>query len=391
MANSIVIHTDEIALKGGNRAFFERLLVENIKSRLVNLSDFELKRRKGSVLIRFQPELDQAKAEKIVAALKTVFGIAHLSLTHECPSNLTAIKEMAVKLTTGLTGTFRLTCKRGEKRFPHSSMEVARQVGGAVLAANHNLKVDLHQPDQTVFVEINIDGTFISLTREPGPGGLPTGSTGKVVVLLSGGIDSPVAAYNMMRRGARAIFVHFHSYPYVGRESIEKVKRLAKIIDQYQLQSKLYLVPFADIQREITAKTDGSLRVVLYRRFMLRIAEILAKREGALGLVTGDSLGQVASQTLENLHTVGSVLNLPLYRPLIGTDKREIVKAAQKIGSYDTSIEPHDDCCTLFVPDHPELRSTPEQASLVETKLDVTGLIDETLQHLEVIKLNTES
>ncbi|MBU0625357.1 tRNA 4-thiouridine(8) synthase ThiI [Patescibacteria group bacterium] len=391
MANAIIIHTDEIALKGGNRAFFERLLVENIKSRLVNFGDFDLKRRKGSVVIRFQPELDQSKAGKIVTALKTVFGIAHLSLTHECSSNLTAIKEMAVKLTADLTGTFRLTCKRGEKRFPHSSMEVARQVGGAVLAANRNLKVDLHQPDQTVFVEINVDGTFISLAREPGPGGLPIGSTGKVVALLSGGIDSPVAAYQMMRRGARAIFVHFHSYPYVGQESIEKVKRLAKIIDQYQLQSKLYLVPFADIQREITAKTDGALRVVLYRRFMLRIAEVLAKREGALGIVTGDSLGQVASQTLENLYTVGSVLNLPLYRPLVGTDKREIVKAAQKISSYETSIEPHDDCCTLFVPDHPELRATPEQASAAETKLDVTGLITEALQHLEVMKINAES
>jgi len=383
MINSVIIHTDEIVLKGGNRAQFERILVRNIRDRLVGLGEFKVGSRKGSVLLRPVEALDDARAERVREALKTAFGIAYFKMSHECALELQAIKDKAAELMAEATGTFRITAKRGDKRFSHNSVEVARQVGGAVLAGNDRLKVDLHHPDYTVFVEINVDGAFVSMGRVEGPGGLPTGSTGRVAVMLSGGIDSPVAAYKVMSRGCRAVFVHFHSYPHVGQESIEKVKRLAAVLNKYQLRSKLYLVPFAEIQREITAKTNGALRVVLYRRVMMRIAEQIAQREHALGLVTGDAIGQVASQTLENLFTVGSAVNLPLYRPLVGDGKMAIVDQAKAIDTYEISIEPHDDCCTLFVPDHPELRSTPEQAEREEAKLDLPALIADALEKAE--------
>jgi thiamine biosynthesis protein ThiI len=386
MSNVIIVHTDEIALKGKNRAFFERLLIENIRARLIDLGNFIVARRQGLILINSTESLDQERMIKIRAALKNVFGIAQFNFATECPADLDAIKETACAATFDWFGTFRVTAKRGEKRFPFTSMEVARQVGSAILTANKQLAVDLHQPDQTLFVEINADKAFIAVKREIGAGGLPTGSTGKVMVLLSGGIDSPVAAYRIMKRGTRAVFIHFHSYPHVGRASIEKVERLVRVLNQFQLESKLYLIPFADLQREITVKTDEALRVILYRRSMLRIAQKLAETEKALGLVTGDSIGQVASQTLENLLTVSAASDLPIYRPLIGWDKVEIIQAAREIGTYNISIEPHDDCCTLFVPHHPELRSTLEQVLAEEKKMDLTELIEKAIRQTEMLE-----
>lgn len=387
MFDSIIIHTDEIVLKRGNRALFERILLKNVRNRLSEIGKFKIANRKGTVLIRAEEKLDDATAEKAVTVLKTVFGIAYFKLSHECKAELKAIKEKASSLMSDKSGTFRVTAKRANKKFPQGSMEVSRQVGGAVLSGNEALKVDLHHPDHTIFVEINIDGAFVSLGRVEGARGLPTGSTGRVAVMLSGGIDSPVAAYKVMSRGCRVIFVHFHSYPHVGKESIDKVRRLAKSLNRYQLRSKLYMVPFADIQREMTAKTDGKLRVILYRRAMLRITEAVASREHALGLVTGDSIGQVASQTLENMLTVGAAVSLPIYRPLVGDGKVSIVDQAKKIGTYETSIEPHEDCCTLFVPDHPELRSTSEQAEREEQKIELNKLIEEALEKAEVENL----
>jgi thiamine biosynthesis protein ThiI len=386
MSNVIIVHTDEIALKGKNRAFFERLLIENIRARLIDLGNFIVARRQGLILINSTESLDQERMIKIRAALKNVFGIAQFNFATECPADLDTIKETACAATFDWFGTFRVTAKRGEKRFPFTSMEVARQVGSAILTANKQLAVDLHQPDQTLFVEINADKAFIAVKREIGAGGLPTGSTGKVMVLLSGGIDSPVAAYRIMKRGTRAVFIHFHSYPHVGRASIEKVERLVRVLNQFQLESKLYLIPFADLQREITVKTDEALRVILYRRSMLRIAQKLAETEKALGLVTGDSIGQVASQTLENLLTVSAASDLPIYRPLIGWDKVEIIQAAREIGTYNISIEPHDDCCTLFVPHHPELRSTLEQVLAEEKKMDLTELIEKAIRQTEMLE-----
>ncbi len=383
MADSIIIHTDEIALKGGNRHQFERALVKNIRNRLVEIGDFEVVNRKGTVVVRIGKSMSEGTIRQVTEALKSVFGIAYFRVSHECNADLSIIKRRSAELCCELSGTFRVTAKRGSKKFPQKSTEIMRQVGGAVLAANQNLKVDLHNPNHVLYVEVNEDGAFVSLDRTVGAGGLPTGTTGRVVVMLSGGIDSPVAAYKVMSRGCRAVFVHFHSYPHVGKKSIEKVRRLAKILNRYQLRSKLFMVPFAKIQRDITAKTDGKLRVLLYRRAMLRIAERIANEQHALGLVTGDSIGQVASQTLENIRTVGEAVSLPVHRPLIGEGKLEIVNRAKRIGTFATSIEPHDDCCTLFVPDHPELRSTPEQVAAEEHKLELDKLIDEAISQTE--------
>lgn len=383
MADTIIAHTDEISLKGGNRPFFEDLLMRNIRARLDAVSVFRAKKRKGIFMFRHEGSLDHKQEEAVVNGLKSVFGIANFSLAEECTKDLEEIKKVAVRLVSGRSGTFRITAKRGDKKFPEDSMEISRQVGGAVLAETDGLTVDLCDPDHVVYVEVNQDGAFVSVGREDGSGGLPTDSTGKLAVMLSGGIDSPVAAWKVMSRGTRTEFVHFHSYPHVGRESIDKVRRLARALDRYQLGSVLHMVPFADIQREITAKTDGALRVVMYRRFMLRIAEAIARREGALGIVTGDSIGQVASQTLENMATVGAAVSLPVYRPLVGDGKNSIITLAREIGTYDISIEPHDDCCSLFVPDHPELRSTVGQAEKEEAKIDVEALISSALEKTE--------
>jgi len=385
MADTIIAHTDEISLKGGNRSFFENLLMRNIRQRLDPIGKFAASARKGVLLFRHDGAMPAETERRAVEALKSVFGIAHFWLADETPKDLTEIKRAAARMMAGKSGTFRVTGKRGDKKFPADSMEMSRQIGGYVLAENSALTVDLHEPDAVLYADVNQEGAFLSVGREDAPGGLPTDSAGRIVVMLSGGIDSPVAAWKVMSRGCRAVFVHFHSYPHVGKESIEKVRRLAGVLDRYQIGSRLHLVPFADIQREITARTDGALRVVLYRRMMLRIAQALAEKEGALGIVTGDSIGQVASQTLENMATVTAVASLPVYRPLVGDSKNAIVALAREIGTYDISIEPHDDCCTLFVPDHPELRSTVAQAENEEAKLDARKLIDEALAKTETV------
>jgi thiamine biosynthesis protein ThiI len=387
MADTILIHTDEISLKGGNRRFFEELLLKNVRLRLNGLGDFNVSKRKGVVSLRRDELISDDEEKQVVDGLSKVFGIAHFWLAQSCQKDMAKIKDLSVEAMKDRQGSFRVTAKRGDKRFTKNSMELSREIGGAVLASNDGLKVDLHTPDHTLYIEVNHDGAYVSVGRYPGAGGLPTDTTGKMAVMLSGGIDSPVAAWRVMSRGTRVEFVHFHSYPHVGKESIEKVKRLAGILDGYQLGSRLHLIPFADIQREITAKTSGPMRVVLYRRFMLRMCEAVARQEGALGLVTGDSIGQVASQTLENMATVSAAVTMSVYRPLVGDGKNSIVAQARAIGTYETSIEPHDDCCSLFVPDHPELRSTTEQAEEEEKNLDVERLIEDALSKIELITL----
>ncbi|OGM00395.1 tRNA 4-thiouridine(8) synthase ThiI [Candidatus Uhrbacteria bacterium RIFOXYC2_FULL_47_19] len=382
MIDSILIHTDEIALKGNNRAFFERQLRDNARRRLGEFPDLKISFRKGLMLLRSDRDLTP-KIDQLRTALSEVFGISNFTFAQSCPCQIEEISRTASQSMTTKSGSFRVTAKRADKSFPLNSVEVARVVGAGVLEANPALQVDLTNPDHTIFIEINIDGAFVAVNRQQGPGGLPTGTTGTMVVLLSGGIDSPVAAWKLMRRGCRTVFVHFHSYPHVGRESIDKVRRLAESLDRFQGRSVLYTVPIAEAQREITTKTDQALRIIMYRRLMMRLAERLAIHEGALGLVTGDSLGQVASQTPENLLTVSVATKLPIYRPLIGEDKRDIVDLARTIGTYTISIEPHDDCCSLFVPDHPELRSNPEQVAAEESKLDYNHLLETALTQTE--------
>jgi thiamine biosynthesis protein ThiI len=280
--------------------------------------------------------------------------------------------------------TFRVDARRGDKNFPHNSMEINKRVG-ACLKERCGKPVNLTNPDLTCSIEVVENSAYLYLDRFPGLGGLPSSTGGKVVVLLSGGLDSPVAAWKVMKRGCTAIFVHFHSFPYTTRESQEKAKQLALKLSEYQLRAKLYLVPFADVQRQIMVETPANTRVVLYRRYMMRLAERIAWREKARVLVTGDSIGQVASQTIENIDVVSRAVTMPILRPLIGDDKNEIVEVARRIGTYEISIQPDQDCCSLFVPKHPETRARIEMVEETESKLNVDDLLKQALRASEVL------
>jgi len=275
--------------------------------------------------------------------------------------------------------SFKIDSRRGTKDFPLNSMELNRQLGGFVQELTH-ADVRLENPDAVFYVELVKGRAFLYRSKIPGAGGLPSGTGGKVMCLLSGGIDSPVAAYRMMRRGCRVLYVHFHSFPHTSIESQEKVRNILRVLARFQLDSQLHMVPFAEVQREIVAYAPPPLRVVLYRRFMVRIAEALAQRERAAALVTGDSLGQVASQTLENIRTISAVTTLPIFRPLIGDDKEDIMRIAREIGTYDISILADQDCCSLFVPKHPETMSTLAKAENAESGLDIPRLIQTALK-----------
>jgi thiamine biosynthesis protein ThiI len=280
--------------------------------------------------------------------------------------------------------SFRVDARRGDKTFPHNSVAINQRVG-AYLKERCGKRVDLSDAELTCSIEVVEKAAYIYLDRYPGLGGLPSSTGGKVVVLLSGGIDSPVAAWKLLKRGCTAIFVHFHSYPYTTKESQEKAKQLALLLSQYQLRARLYLVPFADVQRQIMADTPANTRVILYRRYMMRLAEKIAWREKARVLVTGDSVGQVASQTIENIDVVSRAVTMPILRPLIGDDKNEIVKLARQIGTYEISIQPDQDCCSLFVPKHPETRSRLEQITEIESNLQVDDLLKQALRTSEVL------
>lgn len=391
MTDTVIIHTDEIALKGGNRRLFERLLEEDIMRKLGDLRPAAARSRKGSVVLRYDRPLDPHAAAMIADRLSAVFGIAHFLLATSTTKHIQAIASAAARLMEGRTGTFAVTAKRSDKSFPEDSLEICRRVGAAVLDAVECLTVDLDAPDNIVHIEVNADGAFVSTTRHKGAGGLPSGSAGTVAALLSGGFDSPVAAWKMMRRGCLVVPIHFHSYPYVGAESVDKVKRLAARLAVFQPDMTLRLVPFGDLQRAVTAVAGERMRVVLYRRFMMRIAERIAVGAGAQALVTGDSIGQVASQTLENIRAVSAAASLPVLRPLAGDDKRDIIAAARRIGTYGVSAEPHEDCCSLFVPDRPELRATAEAAEREESRLDVDGLVDDALRRTEPLEVTREA
>jgi thiamine biosynthesis protein ThiI len=392
MADTVVIHPGELFLKGANRPFFERQLIENACRRLGGLPFFYPERQTGSFLLRFKSPLTAEDEAAVRGRLKTVFGIAGFAFADSCPKELPEITRLAVArmADTPPGTTFKVESRRSDKSFPLTSLEISREVGATILKSVPGLKVDVSDPRRRVLIQINERDAFVSAGFEPGAGGLPVGTSGKVAALLSGGIDSPVAAWKLMRRGCPVVLIHFHSYPYVGRASLDKVKRLAAILAGWQGDSTLYFVPFGDIQREIATKAREDYRVVLYRRSMLRLAEALARCEGALGLVTGDSVGQVASQTVENLAAVSAAAGMPIYRPLIGDDKQEISDLARRIGTYDISIEPHDDCCSLFVPPHPATKATASQAEREEASLSLDDLMKTALEKTERITVQTK-
>jgi thiamine biosynthesis protein ThiI len=373
MSPAVVVHYHEISLKGGNRPLFLRRLGENLRRATAGCGVRAIRRLPGRLVLDLHPGADPACLESRVA---TVFGIANFAVGRSLPPRLDAVKEAMFGLLEGRQfESFRITARRTFKVFPMTSEEVNRELGRLVLE-RFPTRVSLTQPALTVHVELLPREALVYVDRLPGPGGLPVGVSGRVVSLLSGGIDSPVAAQRLQKRGCEVEFVHFHSVPYLAPTSQAKARALVGRLVRHQFAARLWLVPFGEIQREVVLAVPPPLRVVVYRRLMGRIAEAIARRTGALALVTGESLGQVASQTLENLSRTTEVVTMPLLRPLIGMDKEEIIRQAKAIGTYEISIEPDQDCCTLFVPKHPETRTSAAAVAQAEMRLEVARLVD---------------
>ncbi len=378
--NSIVVHYNELALKGRNRPWFVQMLVRNIRTALAGLAVPAVR----SVMGRIEIEMGPAAWDDVRERLKSVFGIQYYSFAGSAPLELDAMASTIIAdLGDRHPSSFRVTARRTDKRYPLTSPQIEFEVGGRIKEAK-GWRVDLSNPALTVHVDLLPDHAFYFFGKEPGAGGLPTGTGGRVACLLSGGIDSPVAAYRLMRRGCSVLLVHFHSYPVLSRASQEKVRELAGVLTTYQQRSRLVLVPFADLQQQVLLTIAPDLRVVMYRRFMMRIAERLARRWHARALVTGEVIGQVASQTLDNLTTIGGATTLQILRPLVGMDKDEITAEAQRIGTFPISIIPDQDCCTLFTPKHPATHVTPRQIEEAEALLPIEDLVNAAVAASEV-------
>ncbi len=368
----VVVHYHEISLKGGNRPLFLRRLSRNLVAATAGLDVRGVRRLPGRLVLDLGPDPDLGAVRERIAA---VFGIAYFAPAVSLPPRWDAVQAAVLRLLEGRQfESFRITARRTFKVFPMPSDQVNRELGALVLR-HFPTRVNLTQPALTVHVELLPSEAFVYVDREPGPGGLPVGVSGRVVALLSGGIDSPVAAYRLQKRGCEVEFVHFHSAPYLADTSQRKARALVQRLVRHQFAARLWLVPFGELQREVVLAVPASLRVVVYRRLMARIAEAIAHRTGGLALVTGESVGQVASQTLENLARTTEVVRLPVLRPLVGSDKEEIIREARAIGTYEISIEPDQDCCTLFVPRHPETRAAADAVAAAEARLDVDRLV----------------
>lgn len=367
----VLVRYHEVALKKGNRPYFVELLKRNLVSAVKNLGLEEAKSLPGRLLLSFGTG---GNPEQIRRRIEGVFGVANFSFAERVPRDLDVLEAKVLDAIDGRRfASFRVDTKRGDKDFPLTSPEINRRIGAAVKQAS-GARVDLTNAQLTISIEILPHDAFFGFDKIPGPGGLPVGASGRAVSLISGGIDSPVAAYRMMQRGCRLIFVHFHSAPYLDATSQEKVRQLVQILTRHQFASRLYLIPFGEIQRQIVAAVLRPLRVVLYRRMMLRIAEAIAKRERASALVTGESLAQVASQTLENIAVIEKAAGLPMLRPLVGMDKQEIIDQARRIGTFETSVIPDQDCCQLFVPKHPTTKARLGDVEEAESRLDLPAL-----------------
>jgi thiamine biosynthesis protein ThiI len=387
----ILIHYGEIALKGKNRNYFEVQLIQNIKDQLEIFSpdSFEyVNRNSGSILVKLN-EAGIKNLEKVEDALIHTFGIVNFSFATSAPQDIKEIKEICWGLLKDKEfESFRITTQRSDKRFAMSSMEADRAVGDYVFEKfKRAKKVSLKNPDTQCYINIIDKHALISVKKKKGLGGMPVGSSGRALVLMSGGFDSPVAAWWIAKRGVSTRFVHFHSVPYTSKESIEKVKDLVGVLKKYKSSGKIFLVPFADAQKEIMMKCPAPLRVILYRRFMIRIAERIAQKEKVLALVTGDSIAQVASQTLENINAVNNAATMPIFRPLIGMDKEEIMLKARDIGTYDISKLPHDDCCTRLMPKSPETHAKLPPVLAAESLLNIEKMVSDALEKTELIQI----
>jgi tRNA uracil 4-sulfurtransferase len=383
---NIVVHYDEISLKGKNRAFFVDKLIDSLRK--VAGSGHDVKKAEGKVVIEKKKGYDFEEMEVLVKKVQLIPGVSIINPALSCDSNMDEITKKAVEIAKYYKpDSFKVNTTRSYKPFELTSMQISSQVGAGVLNELPDLKVSMKEPELLIKIELAKKITYIMGQRYLGVGGLPVGSTGKVVCLLSGGIDSPVAAYEMMKRGCRCVFVHFHNQT-INKKGVEnKIKKLVETLSLYQGTSKLYIVPFAELQKQVISQIPADLRMIVYRRLMYQLADKIAAKEKALALVTGDSLAQVASQTLENLSVIYSATDRLKLAPLIGMNKIDISKRSEQIGTYETSIEPYEDCCSLMIAKHPETRSTLSQIQDAESSLDVQGIIKATLEDTKLIKI----
>lgn len=374
MRKVIILHHHEITLKGDNRKWFEKHLMKNIRTALSTLiAHADITGGYGRFVINLSENSD---TDEILNRLKYVFGLSNICDGVKVAQEYEIIRDASLKLLDGIRfNSFRVTSRRVDKSFPIRSMELNARIGGEI-CARFQAKVDLKNPEETVYIEIADGNSFIYRTKLKGAGGLPSGISGKIVSLISAGFDSPVASWLLMKRGATLVFVHFHSMPYTSQNSIDQVRQIVESLNKYQLNSKLYLVPFADVQNEIVLKTPMPLRVLLYRRMMVRIAETIAAKEKCEGLLTGEAVGQVASQTLRNIRNIDNAASLPILRPISGNDKEETMNIARQIGTYDISKEPYDDCCSFLAPRKPETWSNFAEIERAESSLDIRALVE---------------
>ena len=382
-----IVRCGEVALKGMNKPYFERMLAERIRKLLKRFDGVSVYRHEGLIFVRADAELDQ---KEIIKQISKVFGVASISPAVECESTMEAIGSAAVEYMLDAIKergikTFKVEAKRADKNFPVTSPEIGRKIGAAVLKGCKVLKVDVHDPDCRLFVDVRHDKTFIYQDKIQGFGGLPLGTNGKGMSLLSGGIDSPVATWMMAKRGMLIEAVHFHSYPYTSQRAREKVEELASLVATYCGRFRMHVINLLPIQEEIVKNCPEDETTIHVRRFMMRIAQELAKKEGCGMLITGENLGQVASQTAEALVVTDASVEMPVMRPLIGLDKVDIMDIAQEIGTYEKSIEPYEDCCTVFLPKHPVTKPKLDKILASESKLDVETLVKEAVESDEVV------
>ena len=379
----ILLKYGELILKGANRRYFEDLLMKRVKERLKPIGSFSVRYMQSTVYI--VPE-DESTTDRAFSELMTVFGVASLCIAYRAEKNLDSmLQTVREKIIPELGGIkrFRADAKRSDKKFALTSPEIAGEIGAQVLSIRHDLKVDLYDPEVVIMAEVRDDGAYIHAGREKGAGGMPYGSSGRALLMLSGGIDSPVAGYMMARRGALIESLHFESYPYTSERAREKVMRLASLLCRYTDYMRVNVVSLTDLQLEIKDKCREEYFTILLRRFMIRIANIVARERSCGALVTGESLAQVASQTMAALAVTDSVAEVPILRPCIGMDKDDIVVLSRKINTFDTSILPYEDCCTVFTPRHPKLKPELDKVLEEEAKLDCDRLIAEALQSLK--------
>ena len=377
---SVIVHYQEIALKGRNRPWFIEQLVRNIREATRDLDVVKVRALMGRIELVLGPG---AAWSEVSDRVRRIFGIGNFSLAQSVSHDIDTLGGALIEELKGREpSSFRVVVKRADKRYPMTSPELERELGGRIKQA-YGWPVSLAKPELAVRVEILPTEAFYSVDRRPGPGGLPSGTSGHVVCLLSGGIDSPVAAYRLMKRGCRVRFVHFHSYPLLSHASQEKVREIVELLTRHQLTSRLYLVPFADAQQKVVLTAPPPLRVVLYRRLMMRIAERFAHKCKAGALVTGEAVGQVASQTIENMASINSVVSLPVLRPLVGSDKDEITAEARRFGTYEISIIPDQDCCTLFTPRNPVTRARQKDVEQAEADLPIDEMVETAVRAAE--------